>query len=145
MLAFGFTLSSLNGCNRENHQTAKFVSITYGGCNSQSEVRESQRSVTDAENDTVIFDYQNGTLKVNVGINYICCSSFEATQGIDGNNISLLITETTPSPEQYCRCECYYTFNYCFTDLSQKSYIINVVFDAKDDDKDKNFSKFFNF
>ncbi|MDR0505206.1 MAG: hypothetical protein LBH32_00070, partial [Dysgonamonadaceae bacterium] len=124
----------------------RFVLVTYGGCNGQSEFSPAQRSSSmDVKNDTVFFDFQNDTLKVSVGINYICCSSFEATQNVEGEKISLLITETTPSPEEYCRCDCYYTFDYYFTDLSKQTYEINVAFDAKDDNKDKNFSKHFNF
>ncbi|MDR0559847.1 MAG: hypothetical protein LBG92_06725 [Prevotellaceae bacterium] len=144
-----FTIASLNGCKREikpttgDEKTARFISIKYGGCNNQSESYMGQRSAIDVKKDTVIFECQNDTLKVTVGINYICCSTFNTTQTVDENKISLLITETT-SPEQYCRCECYYTFDYFFTDISRKSYVINVTFDAQDNNRDKNFSKFFN-
>jgi len=132
------------GCENEKAQTLKFVSIAYGGCNDKSDLSEKKRAILNAESDTIIFEYKNDTLKVSVGINYICCSSFDATQTINNNEISLLITETTPSPDQYCKCECYYIFDYYFTNLNQKSYNIKVMFDSKDDGKDKSFSKTFN-
>jgi hypothetical protein len=145
-LSIGFFMAvNIYGCREENPiSSPKFVSLTYGGCNNESELSGTQKHSEDAEKDTIIWDYQNDTLKMSVGINYICCSDFNAIQTIDNNNISLQITETTLSPDQYCRCECYYTFDYYFTDLSQTSYLINVIFDAQDNSKDKNFTKNFN-
>ena len=140
LLVFCFTATSFSGCKKDNH-TAKFVSIEYGGCYGQTDFSEQERSV---ENDTIIFNFQNDTLKVSVGINYICCSVLDAIQIIDNNNILLQITDNTPSEDIYCRCECYYTFDYYFTDLSEKSYVVNVILDAQDDSKDKSFSKIFN-
>jgi len=133
-------VAGFSGC-KGNNNTAKFVSIEYGGCYGQKDFSKNERSV---ENDTIIFDFQNDTLKVSVGINYICCSVLDAIQVINNNNILLQITDNTPSIEDYCRCECYYTFDYYFTDLSEKSYVINVILDAQDDSLDKSFSKTFN-
>jgi len=140
LLITGLTLMSFSGCKQNNH-TAKFVSIEYGGCYGQTDFSDLQR---DNENDTIIFNFQNDTLKVRVGINYICCSVLDATQIVDNNNILLTITDNTPSPEDYCKCECYYTFDYYFTDLSEKSYVINVILDAQDGSQDKSFSETFN-
>ena len=76
-------------------------------------------------------------LKLTVGVNYICCSTFKATQTIDGNNITLSITETTASPDLYCRCTSYYTFDFYYTDIVYDSYVVKVIFDSLDDTKDK--------
>ncbi|MDR0830374.1 MAG: hypothetical protein LBN95_09755 [Prevotellaceae bacterium] len=121
----------------------KFVKMELGGCNNQYDLGETRGDETEQQ-DTIIFDFQNGTLKVTVGINYICCASMEANYDVTSNKIILQISDTTINQEQYCRCECYYTFDYYFTDLADVQYLFEVNFDSPNNDMDKFFSKYFN-
>jgi len=89
------------------------------------------------QNDTIMFAMVNDTLKVTVGINYTCCSSMSANDVlVDGTNVTLTISDVTKNPDQYCRCDCYYVFEYFFTDTDKERYTFNLFFDSPFDEKD---------
>lgn len=119
--------------------TANFVEIKYTGCNGQKDVAESH--MTDEEQpDGMTYSFIGDSLMLEANINYICCAEFEATQKVEGDKITLMITETTESPDQYCRCMCLYTFEFYYNNLEHDSYAVEVVFDSLDDSKDKTFT-----
>ncbi|MFC2605359.1 MAG: hypothetical protein ACFN20_06620, partial [Bacteroidota bacterium] len=106
LLVVIFAVALVN-CKKVTRQT-QFKTIEYTGCNNKTELSEDYREAIN-QTDTLVASIKDDLLKLTVGVNYICCSTFKATQTIDGNNITLLITETTASPDLYCRCTCYYT------------------------------------
>ncbi|MDR0603910.1 MAG: hypothetical protein LBG80_06375 [Bacteroidales bacterium] len=124
--------------------TTTFLKVEYAGCNNQTEGTKSQRTIEENQNDTIIFDFQNDTLIITVGINYICCAKFNAIQNINDDAISLIMNDTTVSSEEYCRCECNYVFKYYFTNLSHESYEVNAVIKSPDSSVYKQIFQTFN-
>jgi hypothetical protein len=145
-----FTSFISMGCERKlNLHTSSsslptFLKVEYGGCNNQTIDVNSQRTIEENQNDTIIFDFQNDTLIITVGSNYICCAKFNAVQNINDGIISLVMDDTTTFPEEYCRCECYYEFEYYFTNLSQMSYEVNAIIHSPDGSVYKLISQTFN-
>lgn len=132
------TLVALVGCKTVQPK-AKLIDIKYTGCNGQRDVAESH--MTDEEQpDGMTYSFIGDSLLLEVYINYICCAKFEATQKVEGDKITLMITETTASPDDYCRCMCFYTFEFSYSDMSYDSYTVEVIFDSIDDTKDKTFT-----
>ena len=134
LLVLVFAVALVN-CKKVTRQT-QFKTIEYTGCNNKTELSDDYREAIN-QTDTLVASIKDDLLKLTVGVNYICCSTFKATQTIDGNNITLSITETTASPDLYCRCTCYYTFDFYYTDIVYDSYVVKVIFDSLDDTKDK--------
>jgi hypothetical protein len=98
-----------------------------GGCNGET-FAFSKNTVS--EEDTVTFTVINDTLDVFVGLNYICCAPFEAGASIS-NNDSIVINITDicdlSAGSCYCRCMCYYTWNFLFTDYAKKEYYFKII------------------
>ncbi|MDR0603345.1 MAG: hypothetical protein LBG80_03470 [Bacteroidales bacterium] len=124
--------------------TTTFLKVEYAGCNNQTEGTKSQRTIEENQNDTIIFDFQNDTLIITVGVNYICCAKFNAVQNINNDAISLIISDTTASFSEYCRCKCNYVFKYYFTNLSQESYEVNAIIKSPDSSVYKQIFQTFN-
>lgn len=124
--------------------SSTFLKVEYGGCNNLTMEENSQRTRKENQNDTIIFDFQNDTLIITVGVNYTCCAKFNADQNVKGSVISLIINDTTASPDEYCRCQCDYIFEYYFTNLSQMSYEVNAIIQSPDSSVYKLISQTFN-
>ena len=97
-----------------------------GGCNVQD---TSNLKSTVAENDTVITSIINDTLDIYAGINYICCAPFITSTNIINDSITIVINDTCSFPYEtcYCKCMCYYTWDFLFTDLLQKVYNYKII------------------
>lgn len=139
LVVLGLVVSMIMGLGacKNTQPQARFTSLSYLGCNQKQNLPENYQDIV--QNDTVIYYYINDTLYINVGMNYMCCATFDATQTIEDNKIVLKINETTPSTDLYCRCMCYYVFKYSYTELTHNSYEVKVVFSSLDDSKDKIF------
>lgn len=125
---------------------ANFIDIKYTGCNIPgnhiSERDMSGRYMPEKEQpDGLTYTISGDSLNMTVGINYICCAKFKATQKVEGNEITLMIKETTKSPSEYCKCMCYYTFDFYYNNLSEDNYTVNVVFKALDSSDNKTFTE----
>jgi len=127
-----FLLFLITGCEKEPDNDSPDKKISYiksipGGCNGQ-DFSDLKGAVED-EADTVIFTLQNDTLDVFVGINYICCAPFLSEATITNDSILMIVTDTCPDPYSscYCRCICYYTWDFLFTDLENKEYFFKII------------------
>jgi hypothetical protein len=125
-------LLSIIGCDKEvpnghniNSQI-KYSKTISGGCNGQD--TGSLKSTAD-EPDTVITSINNDTLCIFVGLNYICCAPFRSETSITKDSITITISDTCSIQYEscYCRCMCYYTWDFLFTDFRQKVYYYKIV------------------
>lgn len=110
----------------EKDKNISYLKSTLGGCNNKTEENIEQG---EEKNDTTIIQIQQDTLSIYVGLNYICCAPFITDCNITNDTIFVSITDTCANPYQdcYCRCDCYYTFDYYFNNLSDKEYYWRIT------------------
>ena len=129
ILAFSIILM-LSMCTKDSGETGEKPDLTFikalpGGCNGQD--FDVMKSAMD-EQDTLIFTVRDDTLDAFIGINYICCAPFVADTRISNDSIFMTISDTCPSPYAcYCRCMCYYSWNFLFTGMAEKEYYYQVT------------------
>jgi hypothetical protein len=120
-------------CERlEETQTAniQYVSTELGGCNLKS---EHKRGDDETGKDTVIITVSDDSIRVFVGLNYVCMSIPFGTQCEIINNVITIhiIDNCTEDPGScYAKCMCYYTFDFLFErtagNINQKYKILLV-------------------
>jgi hypothetical protein len=103
----------------------QYVETNPGGCNNQD--FSDLKSAT-TENDTVYFSVVNDTLNLFTGLNYICCAPFVSSVSVINDSIFVSITDTCNEDDLncYCRCVCYYTWNFTFSNFSETSYFVKI-------------------
>ena len=81
------------------------------------------------QKDTVIFSVHKDTLDIFAGINYICCAPFKIESTIRNDSIIINISDTCPAPYQscYCKCMCYYTWNFLFADYQGQKFGYKII------------------
>lgn len=105
-----------------------------GGCNDET-LMLTKDAVS--EEDTVTFTTINDTLDVYVGINYICCAPFQTGASISNDSIVIIITDICDLNAMtcYCRCMCYYTWHFLFSDYAEKEYYFKIILnDPREED-----------
>ncbi|MBN1158737.1 MAG: hypothetical protein JXA61_05100 [Bacteroidales bacterium] len=104
-----------------------YIKTEEGGCHGQ--YFGGLKSTWNEEKDTVICNIENDTLDIFVGLNYICCAPFISETIISNDSIRMLIQDTCPFPYEscYCRCMCYYTWDFLFTDYEDKEYCYMIL------------------
>ena len=116
-------------CEKETKENlpVNHVKTVFGGCNGQSfyELKNSHQE----ENDTLQFYIRNDTLNVFVGINYICCAPFNTKFTESGDSLLFAVIDTCHYPVEncYCRCMCYYTFDFMLTGFEKKQYYFKII------------------
>ncbi len=119
------------GCSKEEKlQTPKeedkiqFLKSALGGCNGNRAYVAKEE-----EEDTVIFTFLNDTLNIFTGLNYICCAPFVTDCNVINDSIFISIADTCTNLYHtcYCRCYCYYTFDYYFEITGNKNYHCQVL------------------
>jgi hypothetical protein len=128
-------------CEKESESspgTIRFVKTEPGGCNLEdTDVLATRDGSLSEEQDTLLFTIINDTLDAFVGINYICCAPFASEAMISNDSIFIAISDTCSSPYQtcYCRCMCYYTWDFLFVDFEKKEYYFKIVlYDPREED-----------
>ena len=121
-------LFCMNGCNDEIIEQIPDIihlNTTPGGCNNQD--FSSLKSAT-IENDTVYFSLINDTLSLFAGINYICCAPFTSEVNVSNDSIFVSLNDTCDESTGicYCRCNCYYTWEFLFGDFMEGTYYLKV-------------------
>jgi hypothetical protein len=124
-----FILIAFSNCEKEPNDTVKLslVKTTPGGCNNQKSAY--LMNPAGEQPDTVIFSVRKDTLDVFVGLNYICCAPFNTASTFRNDSIIINITDTCPAPYQscYCKCMCYYTWDFLFADYQGQKYGYKVI------------------
>ena len=107
--------------NTNTGNAIKHTSTVPGGCNNMD---FSGIKSTTTENDTVLYRFHNDTLNISVGLNYICCAPFETGTMVYDDTIHIMINDTCDLETEncYCRCNCYYTWDFIFTGYEQNPY-----------------------
>jgi hypothetical protein len=103
-------------CEKPQEEALKLnhAETLYGGCNNA----QPKASITEAENDTVILSVANDTLSIYVGVNYICCATFEGESEYMGDTLQITVSDVcTDNDMCYCHCMCYYTFDFRYTGI----------------------------
>lgn len=113
----------------EQVKEMSFLRTDPGGCNNQN--FNALKSAGEDLNDTVIFTVINDTLDVFVGLNYICCAPFTSDVVTSPDTVILTLSDTCNFPEEscYCRCMCYYTWNFLFTGFGGKECHYKILLD----------------
>ena len=111
----------------EPDKNITYVRTELGGCNGQD--FNDFKSAGEEQEDTVIFTIYKDTLDIYVGINYICCAPFTPESIISNDSIIMTLNDTCSNPyiTCYCRCMCYYTFDFLFVDFEEKEYFFKII------------------
>ena len=125
-LAFIVVKCDYNNVFSDEEQQIIFIKTNPGGCNNQGE--DAAKRVF-AENDTLIFDARNDTLNVFVGLNYICCAPFTSETRVSNDSVFITISDTCAIDIQscYCKCMCYYTWDFLFSVSGEKKYWFEII------------------
>jgi len=130
LLTFAFELiivkCEFNDIESDEAQQITFIKTNPGGCNNQGEDAAKRFF---AESDTIIFNLENDTLDVFVGLNYICCAPFTSETRVSGDSIFIKIIDTCAIEIQscYCKCMCYYTWDFLFSVTGVKKYWFEIM------------------
>jgi hypothetical protein len=121
------TIVILYNCekDKDNEKTPVIncVETLYGGCNTSLE----KSSGFSEENDTIIVFFENDTMTIHVGVNYICCANFAGKSETISDTLQITVTDNcSPEDSCYCRCMCYYTFDFRYTGFETGDYPCKV-------------------
>jgi hypothetical protein len=101
----------------------KYQKTIAGGCNNDNNVKSYNE-----DKDTIVFGINNDTLDIFVGKNYICCALFASETKISNDSIILFIKDTCKDNSIcYCKCNCYYTWNFIFTNFEKRKYCYKIL------------------
>jgi hypothetical protein len=101
-----------------------------GGCNNMKS--GPLKSTPAEERDTVIFSLRKDTLVLFTGVNYICCAPFKTKTDFENDSLIVTLTDDCDYPKEncYCKCMCYYTWEFLFTGFqSGKKLGYKVILD----------------
>lgn len=116
-----FLLLMLCVCNQEKEGSLEFSLIRTipGGCNNLNS--DGLKQAMAQEQDTVIFTMRKDTLVMFTGINYVCCAPFSTAGTIRNDSLVVVIDDRCDVPQEncYCKCMCYYTWEFLFTGFQQ--------------------------
>ena len=135
-----FLIFVLVECEKEsdNHSVDKkitYVNTVSGGCNGQD--FNDLKSIIEESEDKVVFTVKNDTLDTFVGINYICCTPFTSVAYTSNDSIIMTLTDTCSNPYHncYCKCMCYYTWDFLFIDFEDQEYFFKIILNDPREEK----------
>ena len=98
------------GCASEKGEPLQYVKTELGGCNLVSNLKSDVG--LEEKSDTLIITVSKESVRVFVGLNYICKDEpFKTRCEIIDNAIVMYISDVGGD---YYRCRCYYTFDFIF-------------------------------
>ncbi len=111
-------LSFVNIHNHYGETGIKLENVEYLGCFSDNPMGKRKKG-TDYT-DTVLYNIENDTLKLDVVINYNCCGLLKDSVIKDNEIVNIFLADTC---KEYCvcRCMCDFRFEYSFTNFWQKN------------------------
>jgi hypothetical protein len=111
----------------QNTGELKYLNTVYGGCNNTNRANISD-FIPEFKNDTVYYSSSGDTLKISIGLNYICCAPFVVQQYQEDQNLFITLKDTCNLARGicYCRCMCYYDFDVYFSDYNHRAYFLKV-------------------
>jgi len=114
-------------CDKEPDENSipSYVGSVLGGCNGQKSLTLKSAG---NEKDTVIYFLKNDTLHIFTGLNYTCCAPFETSASFTGESINMDVKDKCSNLSLcYCKCICYYTFDFRFTGFENKKYSYKIM------------------
>lgn len=122
-----FLISCEDDSDKTNYKELTLIKTVPGGCNVQDV--QPLKILPVSYHDTVIFTAKDDTLNIFAGINYICCAPFTSSTNIDSNTLVITLSDTCNVDDDlcYCRCMCYYTWDFKFLSINNKDYYFKVV------------------
>lgn len=121
MIAFTLIMACCSQNNGDNPDPAAItlVKTLPGGCNNMTS--EGLKSAYPEEPDTVIFSRRKDTLVMFSGINYLCCAPFGTESTVRNDSLLIKLEDRCNFPQEncYCKCMCYYTWEFLFTGFQQ--------------------------
>jgi len=116
-------------------QNITLVNTIYGGCNNTAKDsgRETKGKVGErgigSQQEYSRFSIYSDTLSAFFSIHYLCCTPFKAISEYNDDTLVFKIIDTCKDPYDwcYCRCECYYTFDFKFVNYSDSVYDYKVI------------------
>jgi hypothetical protein len=117
-----FTACESGGDKNITHNLRYATTLT-GGCNNQQFPGLKNKSAEEYP-DTAWYRLSGDSLIFFAGLNYICCTPFIHAADIRNDSLIMNITDTCSSLDAgcYCRCMCYYTFEFIFTDYAGEHF-----------------------
>ena len=118
-------MTMFSGCSNEDKKdndlkgNVQYLKTELGGCNRKLEsvLRSSDSETLETKDDEFTITVSEESVNVFVGLNYICCAPFETKCETIDDVIIMSIIDVCENPyaDCYCRCMCYYTFDFVFT------------------------------
>jgi hypothetical protein len=104
-----------------------FIDTELGGCHETD--FSNLKNTEYGQADTVVFTVTNDTLDIFIGLNYICCAPFSYQTTISNDLITISINDICQANDGtcYCKCTCYYTWNFMFTGSLEKEYQYKII------------------
>ncbi|MDT3738319.1 MAG: hypothetical protein RO257_02330 [Candidatus Kapabacteria bacterium] len=104
----------------------RLLKTELGGCN--DEITPVKIAIEEDFRDTVITSFENGTLIIDAGLNYVCCAPFTTDCKVSNDSIFINISDMCPDIYKcYCKCNCYYTFRFSFHYILKKEYFYRII------------------
>lgn len=125
--ALVMTFLVLVQCEKESAIYLTHIKTEAGGCNNED--FSDMKSAHETAEDTLLFSIIHDTLDIYVGINYICCAPFETLTQITSDSILITLTDVCSIDIElcYCRCMCYYTWDFLYVNYENKKYAFKVT------------------
>ena len=130
LLACAVFLASCGKEDRDSGTGPTLAKTIPGGCNNTKSAV--LKSAPAEERDTVVFSLRKDTLVLFTGINYICCAPFKTETAFRNDSLIVTLTDDCDFPKEncYCKCMCYYTWEFLFTGYqSEKKQGYKVILD----------------
>ncbi|MFC1620378.1 hypothetical protein ACFL45_10585 [Candidatus Neomarinimicrobiota bacterium] len=118
LLVFTTLIVACNTSTSSDPEPLRFHEVVYGGCARIFNMPVPELSASpipvsfDEGPDTLIVTW-NDSLKIFLGLNYICCAPFVIGHEILQDTLVLAVRDTCVL-SCYCDCICYYTFTWKF-------------------------------
>jgi surface polysaccharide O-acyltransferase-like enzyme len=111
------------GCEKdkkENKMSIKYQKNVLGGCYANV------KKISENQKDTIIFSIVNDTLNLHYGIHYSCCGKLINTVKTNENKITIEVADTSANG-CLCKCLCYYSSDFKFTNFQTGTYTYKVL------------------
>ena len=132
-LICGVIFTNCGSDKEEPKGNIQYLKTELGGCNRESEsvLRSADSESSETKDDVVTITFSKDFVNVFVGLNYICCAPFETKCETIDDVIVMYITDTCINlyEDCYCRCMCYYTFDFMFNyqgTINQKYKVVLI-------------------
>ena len=123
-MAFLFPMCEQTSEDKINPAALKYIDLTPGGCNLK--IPDGLKNLEEEKPDTAISGILQDSLNIFVGLNYICCAPFTTEAEILKDSLIITIIDTCSTDLCYCRCTCYYTWDFKFSDFEGNNYYLLI-------------------